>query len=174
MACSAKPPSPDGEGQTPKASGWGTSGKRSAVRRLPHKTWKKSREVTRRARDLRKALTPQEARLWLRLRALRPEGFHFRRQAPFLGFYLDFVCFRSRLVVEADGSQHNDSVQADHDAMRDSILSRAGFRTLRFSNADLNVNIDGVVETILAELASGSPILAAGAACPNPEGVGEL
>jgi very-short-patch-repair endonuclease len=98
-------------------------------------------------------LTPQEARLWLQLRGLRADGFHFRRQAPLLGFYLDFVCFKHRLVIEVDGSQHADGFQLDHDAMRDAMLRRAGFRTLRFWNSDVTSNLDGVVETIHRALA---------------------
>ncbi len=57
-----------------------------------------------RARELRKQMTPQETRLWLRLRALRPQGLHFRRQSPLKGYFLDFVCFERRLVVEIDGA----------------------------------------------------------------------
>jgi D-glucosaminate-6-phosphate ammonia-lyase len=34
------------------------------------------------ARALRKRLTPQEAKLWLRLTVLQPQRFHFRRQVP--------------------------------------------------------------------------------------------
>ncbi|MFI4936776.1 MAG: endonuclease domain-containing protein, partial [Caulobacterales bacterium] len=113
-----------------------------------------SRASTIRARELRKRLTPQEARLWLELREMRSDGFHFRRQAPLLGFYLDFVCFRRRLVIEIDGGQHAEDVEADHDAMRDAILRRAGFRTLRFWNTDINTNLDGVMETIQRALAS--------------------
>ena len=95
---------------------------------------KSGASTKRRARDLRKNLTRQEARLWQQLRAMRADGFHFRRQAPLLGFYLDFVCFRHRLVIELDGSHHAEDIQADHDAMRDTILCRAGFRILRFWN----------------------------------------
>ena len=46
---------------------------------------------TDRARAMRKAMTPPEARMWANLKRLRGEGFHFRRQAPFKGYYLDFV-----------------------------------------------------------------------------------
>jgi len=107
---------------------------------------------------LRKNLTPQEARLWLRLRALRSDGFHFRRQAPFRGYYLDFVCFKSRLVVEVDGGGHNERIQADHDVVRDRILKRQGFHTLRMSNGEININLAGVMEAVLAALgASASP-----------------
>jgi very-short-patch-repair endonuclease len=104
--------------------------------------------MTKRARELRKSMSPQEARLWLHLRTMRSEGFHFRRQAPLLGFYLDFVCFKHRLIVEVDGGHHTEDTQADHDRMRDAILGRAGFRTLRFWSSDINANLDGVVETV--------------------------
>ena len=110
---------------------------------------------TTRARELRATLTPQEARLWAHLRPLRTDGFHFRRQAPFKGFYLDFVCFKQRLAIELDGGQHNDDAQAAHDAMRDAVLLRAGFRTLRCWNGDINTNLDGVLRDIL--LALGVP-----------------
>ncbi|HEY2049839.1 MAG TPA: DUF559 domain-containing protein [Caulobacteraceae bacterium] len=106
----------------------------------------------KRARELRKRLTPQEARLWVYLRTLRADGFHFRRQAPFKGFFLDFVCFGSRLVVEADGGHHNEAVQADHDAMRDAILARAGLKTMRIQNGEIDRNFDGVVCHIRREL----------------------
>jgi len=38
-----------------------------------------------RAREFRKTMTRQEVRLWLQLRLLKAQGFHFRRQAPLLG-----------------------------------------------------------------------------------------
>ncbi len=103
-----------------------------------------------RARELRKQMAPQETRLWLRLRALRPQGLHFRRQAPFKGVILGFVCFERRLVVEVDGAQHADGVQRVLDVRRDAALAAAGFATLRFWNSDLNADIDSVVDTIFA------------------------
>ncbi len=115
----------------------------------PQKGREDRRVVIKRARELRKSMTPQEIRLWSRLRPLRAEGFHFRRQSPFLGFYLDFVCFKRKLVIEVDGGQHNDPIQADHDVMRDTILRRHGFHTLRASNADINTNLEGVMDMVL-------------------------
>jgi very-short-patch-repair endonuclease len=85
---------------------------------------------------------------------MRERGFHFRRQAPLLGFYLDFVCFRHRLIVEVDGSQHGEDVQGRHDAMRDAIFRRAGFCTLRFWNSDIDSNLDGVMAAIQGALAN--------------------
>lgn len=103
-----------------------------------------------RARTLRKTMTPQEVKLWVQLRRLRPEGLHFRRQAPLDGYVLDFVCFRQRLIVELDGSQHAADAGLHHDARRDAHFAAHGFLTLRFWNSEVDVNLHGVVETILA------------------------
>jgi hypothetical protein len=50
------------------------------------------RWIIKRAGEMRKVMTPPEIRLWLALRRLRSEGFHFRRQVPIRGYFLDFVC----------------------------------------------------------------------------------
>ena len=102
-----------------------------------------------RARQMRKNLTPFEARLWLALKQLRPQGLHFRRQSPRDGYILDFVCIRARLIVELDGEQHATGTQRLHDEMRDRHFADAGFLTLRIWNQEVRDNFDGVVETIL-------------------------
>jgi very-short-patch-repair endonuclease len=106
---------------------------------------------------LRNNSTLFERRLWSRLKQLRDKGHHLRRQAPFKGYYLDFVCFNRHLVVELDGAQHLESVQAEHDAVRDRVLTRAGFLTLRFRNAEVMNNVDGVVQRIVAALEQRFP-----------------
>ncbi len=110
-----------------------------------------------RARAMRKALTPPEARLWVDLKRLRADGFHFRRQAPFRGYFLDFVCFSCRLVVEVDGIGHDHEVQARHDEVRGGVLAREGFRTLRFTNADVRDRLGAVLDAILGALAEAGP-----------------
>ncbi len=102
------------------------------------------------ARALRKAMTPQEVKLWARLRQLRPQGLHFRRQAPLEGYILDFVCFKHRLIVEVDGSQHGEDKGLAHDARRDAFFAARGFRTLRFWNHGIDADLPAVVETIFA------------------------
>ena len=105
-----------------------------------------------RARSLRKSLTPEEVRMWVKLRALRDAGHHFRRQAPVGGYFPDFVCKRRRLMVEIDGSQHGEEPQKTFDNRRDAQLRAEGYRILRFWNSDIDANIDGVIDTILAAL----------------------
>jgi very-short-patch-repair endonuclease len=65
------------------------------------------------ARALRKRMTPQEAKLWVALRTLRPAGFHFRRQVPIGPYVVDFACLKHRLIVEVDGGQHGLSDRAE-------------------------------------------------------------
>ena len=63
-------------------------------------------------------MTEPEIWLWARLKRLHAQGFHFRRQRPFRGYYLDFVCINRLLVVELDGAHHKEPVQAEHDGVR--------------------------------------------------------
>ena len=104
--------------------------------------------TTTRARELRKNATKHEVILWSRLKRLRAEGYHFRRQAPMLGYYLDFVCLKHGLVVELDGSQHRDGLREQVDRTRDEALERAGLQVLRFPNWRVGDQLDSVEEEI--------------------------
>jgi very-short-patch-repair endonuclease len=97
-------------------------------------------------------MSEPEVVLWSRLKRLRERGLAFRRQFPFRGYFLDFACLSYRLNVEVDGSQHGDDLQAEHDAVRDRILDRHGFRVLRFSAGEVRFNLSGVMDRIIATL----------------------
>ena len=89
-------------------------------------------------------MTEPEVWLWGRLKRLQARGYHFRRQRPFKGYYLDFVCIDRMLIVELDGSHHNEPLQAERDGIRDAVLRRAGFQVLRFANGQVRRDIDAV------------------------------
>ena len=109
------------------------------------------------ARKLRKQLTPQEVKLWNKLRSLKQFGHHFRRQAPVGDYIVDFACFQQRLMIEVDGGQHGLPTHIRRDAKRDAFLVEQGFRVLRFWNSDIDRNLEGVTETIVAELKTPTP-----------------
>ena len=113
------------------------------------------------ARALRKRLTPQEVKVWVKLRELKPLGFHFRRQAPIGRYIVDFASFSNRVVVEVDGGQHNlpEGVQSDRE--RDAFLHSQGFKVLRYWNSDVDQNLEGIMETILSALGTPTPALRA-------------
>jgi very-short-patch-repair endonuclease len=106
---------------------------------------------TVRARRLRAESTDAERKLWSALAGRAAGGAKFRRQVPIDRYFADFACVKARLVVELDGGQHAD--QEDYDARRSETLAACGWRVIRFWNSDVMENLDGVVETILAELA---------------------
>jgi very-short-patch-repair endonuclease len=99
-----------------------------------------------RAKQLRRNLTGPERKLWSALRLLRPEGFLFRRQAPFEAYVLDFVSHRERLVVEVDGSQHLEEKQRTHDEVRTQFLESRGYIVVRYTNYEVLQNLPGVMD----------------------------
>ena len=100
----------------------------------------------RRAKELRRQMTPEETILWQHLRANRLNGFHFRRQQIIDGFIADLYCHAARLVIEVDGNIHQH--QADYDAERDRVLSARGLRLLRIKNEDVRQNLHSVLVRI--------------------------
>ena len=101
------------------------------------------------AKDLRTSMTDAERLLWKHLRAHRLSGQKFRRQQPLGPYIVDFVHFNSRLIVEADGGQHNES---ETDKQRDAWLKEQGFQVLRFWNNEILQNTEAVLEVIFSAL----------------------
>jgi very-short-patch-repair endonuclease len=119
-----------------------------------------------RARSLRAASTDAERRIWRSLRSRQVMGCKFRRQHPVGPYIVDFVFLERRLVIELDGSQHQQAIE--HDATRDALLRRRGFVVLRFWDNDVLNETQAVLEKIrtVALLRPPSPP-------PSPTGVGE-
>jgi very-short-patch-repair endonuclease len=103
-----------------------------------------------RARRLRKAFTPLEAKLWSRISKSQLGGFKFRRQHVIGNCIVDFFCPQKALILEVDGDTHN----AVKDGNRDAMNAHRGFSTIRFTNTDVGSNLEGVLADILAELTS--------------------
>lgn len=104
------------------------------------------------AREMRKAPTQAEDALWQRLRRHGVLGFKFRRQHPVDRFIVDFFCTDARLVIEVDGPIHDYSPEGD--ALRQEFLEGLGLRVLRFTNDEVQQQINSVVGQIEAALAS--------------------
>ena len=98
------------------------------------------------ARDLRKAITPAERRLWSALRSRKLNGCKFRRQHPLGWFIVDLVCIERRLVIEVDGGQHAENPD---DERRTAWLEAQGWRVIRFWNDEVAENLDAVAERIM-------------------------
>jgi very-short-patch-repair endonuclease len=105
------------------------------------------RSARARARAMRRTLTDAERTLWHALRDRRMQSIKFRRQAPIGPYIADFLCIEHRLVVEADGSRHAQSLR---DVARDEWLARNGYKILRFWNNDILTAQESVLATIAA------------------------
>lgn len=100
---------------------------------------------TARARRLRREATPAERALWEHL-SRSQTGVRFSRQMPVGPYFADFLCRELALVVELDGHSHD--AAPERDARRDAWLAGHGFAVLRFTNAEVQANIEGVVSAI--------------------------
>ena len=99
-------------------------------------------------RELRRNATPQEVMLWGRLRGDRMPGTKWRRQYSVGPFIADFYLPEKRIVIELDGNQHYEDDAPDYDARRSKFLQEYGCTVLRFTNTDINTNIEGVLDAI--------------------------
>lgn len=115
------------------------------------------------ARALRGAGTDAERELWYHLRAGRLNGLKFRRQHPIPPYIVDFCCEAAKLVVELDGSQHDEIT----DQARTRFLEAQGLKVLRFWDNDVLQQTEAVLEAILG--AAGNRTLTP---TPLPEGEG--
>ena len=93
-------------------------------------------------------------------------GFKFRQQVPIDHFIVDFACLSERLVIEVDGGTHSTDTELRRDRVREAYLTNQDFRVLRFWNADVMRNMEGVMDTIVAALQTPTP-------APSPQGGGE-
>ncbi len=103
-----------------------------------------------RARRMRNAPTPAEARLWRRLRGSQLGGCRFSRQVVIEAFIVDFYCKSRKLVVEVDGAVHEE--QKTYDLYRDYILKEKGCHVLRFTNEAVMMQINDVLDEIMKAL----------------------
>jgi very-short-patch-repair endonuclease len=107
-----------------------------------------NKDALGRAKSLRRVSTPSEEALWARLRDRQVVGLKFRRQVPIGPYVADFFCHELRLVLELDGSIHEEEFQIVHDENRDANLQALGYRILRFPNRIVREDIESILGAI--------------------------
>jgi len=90
------------------------------------------------------------------LRKLDLKGTHFRRQAPFGPYVVDFVCHRARLIVEVDGGIHNHPAVIARDAERENWLRSRGYTVIRIANQDALFDPAGAATRIAGLIGSNT------------------
>ena len=97
-----------------------------------------------RKRPLQRQTAEVEQMLWLGLRSLKAQGWHFRKASPFRSFLLPFVEHDALLMVELD--------DAPRSIARDRLLRESGYTILRLSRADADRDIETAMDMIRAVL----------------------
>ncbi|MBX4197819.1 DUF559 domain-containing protein [Candidatus Parcubacteria bacterium] len=98
------------------------------------------------SRELRKNSTLAEVLLWNRLKGKQIRGYQFLRQKPIGNYILDFYCKELKLAIEVDGQIHRLKIEAD--TFRQGQLESFGITFLRFSNNQVEKDIDNVIGKI--------------------------
>jgi very-short-patch-repair endonuclease len=129
-----------------------------------------STPVQQRAKELRQSMTLAERILWEHLLGCQLAGLKFRRQHPIGTCIVDFYCAAARLVIEVDGGVHLGQVEAD--ANRSQELERQGYRIIRFTNEQIETDLESVLSAIQAACQSKTPLPHAGEGSKPFFGVG--
>ena len=98
--------------------------------------------------DMRHQPTKAEAVLWEALSGKKLEGFKFRRQHIIGDYIADFICLKHNLIVEVDGSIHQLPENQISDAERTKWLRAEGYKVVRFTNQEVLVELEMVLNEI--------------------------
>jgi len=88
-------------------------------------------------------MTYHESLLWEKLKGKQICGVRFRRQHPIYFYIVDFYCHEAMLVVEVDSEIHYDRI--DYDNGRSAEMEKLGIKVIRFTNLDVENNINKVI-----------------------------
>ncbi len=117
---------------------------------------------------MRREPTLAEKLFWKVLKKTEFSGSHFRRQAPFGPYIVDFVCHRHRLIVEVDGGIHALETVAARDAERQVWLEARGYVVIRIPNELAIYDPHSAVQRVLSIIGADTPT-----PNPSPQGGGE-
>lgn len=92
-----------------------------------------------RARALRQAGNLSEVLFWNEVKNKQFKGFDFDRQKIIGNYIVDFYCTNCNVVIEIDGSSHDDKVE--YDATRDAYLEPLGLTVIHISAKDVLQNL---------------------------------
>ena len=98
------------------------------------------------SRLLRNNSTLSEVLMWKKLRAGTMMGYKFNRQKPLGNYIVDFYCKALNLVIEIDGSSHENKYEQDLNRQKE--LEEIGLTLLRFSDLQVKQDMNNVMRAI--------------------------
>ncbi len=107
------------------------------------------------AKALRRAGNLAEVLLWNQIKRKQFLGLDFDRQKIIGNYIVDFYCAEKALVLEVDGSSHDD--KAEYDAERDAFLIGLGLKVVHLRDDDVKKNLAGVMDFLRSHPVLASP-----------------
>ncbi|MGL5194524.1 MAG: endonuclease domain-containing protein [Chroococcales cyanobacterium] len=108
-----------------------------------------------RAKALRRAGNLAEVLLWNQIKRKQFLGLDFDRQKIIGNYIVDFYCAEKTLVLEVDGSSHDD--KAEYDDERDAFLMGLGLTVVHLRDGDVKKNLAGVMDFLRSHPVLASP-----------------
>ena len=99
-----------------------------------------------RAKELRQAGNLSEVLFWNQVKNKQFKGFDFDRQKIVGNYIVDFFCTNCNVVIEIDGSSHDD--KQEYDVERDAFLESLDLKVIHIPVADVMKNLNGVMEML--------------------------
>jgi very-short-patch-repair endonuclease len=123
-------------------------------------------KLKERARALRRAGNLSEVLLWNQLKNKQLLGLDFDRQKIIGNYIVDFYCAQQQVVLEVDGSSHDD--KQEYDALRDAYLIGLGLTVIHILDSEVKKHLAEVMTMLLQHPAlTNSPPLEGWQAQPD-------
>ena len=98
------------------------------------------------AREKRKLGILSEVLFWQKVHKTKFYGIDFDRQRIIGNYIVDFYVKTLGLIIEIDGSSHNDKIE--YDAIREAYLKSFGLRMYRISDISVKKNLQEVMQAL--------------------------
>ena len=96
--------------------------------------------------------TVDEEKIWELVKTKKLEGYKFRRQHIIGNYIADLVCLDKRLIIEIDGLIHQLPENKEADEIRTQWLNEQGFKLIRFTNEQIQNDIEKIIKEISSTL----------------------
>ena len=83
------------------------------------------------------------------------ENLKFTRQKPLDEYIVDFYCAELMLAIEIDGDTHAN--QEQYDKRRTESLNKYGIEVIRYTNAEVLNNLEGVYQDLRERVSTRKP-----------------
>ena len=117
---------------------------------FPYCNLPKNRTLLPRARYLRNNSTLSEILFWKALNNKKLLGFDLDRQVVIANYIVDFFVPELGLVVEIDGSSHDEKV--DYDSNRDEYLQSLGLLVIHYTDLSIKRSLSFVVDNFVVRV----------------------